>query len=88
MSRPRPKFCVGEEVFCTHHDLFGKTEVLSAWWDEGLVAFDGFDGAEWVYKLPIDSIPFGERWLRKLPPEERTQWKDCAWQPTNNEVTA
>lgn len=95
MSRPRPKFCVGEQVLAesiSTKNLFGPYEITAVRWTDNedfmvkgvLSAISDYKG--WVYSLSEQTAI--ESQLRKLPPEERTQWGDCAWQPNNNEVTA
>lgn len=85
----RPKFSVGEEVAVVGvidpcYDT-PKTEIVSCRW-----ATSWHNGQEtvlnsWGYQTDHISYQSGawllERCLRKLPPEERISWSDCAWQP-------
>lgn len=95
--KPRPKFCVGEEVACSHGPTVpscSKTEVVKArFYGSGEVHVDAsgrrFMANDWYYELAhCGGKMVIENRVRKLTPEERTQWKDCAWQPNNEEVTA
>lgn len=96
MSKPRPKFCVGEEVdidsIMNPGTVYRREEITGIYWEE--LYLDKVFGAYRGWRYYSASFPEGcgvahlEPQLRKLPPEERIQWSDCAFQPTNNEVTA
>lgn len=95
----RPKFCVGELVvairyrdgsevlpveieqrkWCLKEDfqLRGKLSYVSSY--TGWAYFCSHQGKCGWYLEPN---------LRKLPPQQRTQWKDCAWQPKKEGVPA
>jgi len=84
MDKPKPKFCVGEEVavvgaFNPENNI-NRTEVVKVCWTK----FSHDSDPEWGYKtanLDKDHWAFEESALRKLPPEDRTQWSDCEWMP-------
>ena len=94
MSRPRPKFCVGEQVLALminnnwirthiefiewdadvlHHNLSGEDKFVEGWF----YYIEGMDPNGEDCHLESD--------LKKIPPENRIQWQDCAWQPKNLE---
>lgn len=98
MSKPRPKFCVGEEVIDTIAEGGPKrTEIVEAKYRDGksevidrsvipgrrVVAKEG-----WTYRLAHDGLFTYEKFLKKLPPQRRTQWSDCEWQPTREGIEA
>ena len=102
MDKPRPKFCVGEEVLCRDPELPSQGEITSCQWWENIHCCTGgrnhfytgymyaLDGSE---KDPENGEFDEGTWalesmLQKLPPEERTQWKDCAFQPNKQGVEA
>jgi len=83
-ENPHPKFCVGEEVkvrgtLTSAYDT-DRTEVIKAKWRVGVkTRYVG-----WFYQTAHQ--PDLTKWwmepsLHKLPPSERTSWKDCIWQP-------
>jgi hypothetical protein len=89
--RPRPKFCVGEEVAvaCLNQPDMARTEIVEMQWfeKEPWRAVGIYTG--WAYKFTDQWDP--ATWSReclvhKLPPEERTQWSDCEWQPDREGV--
>ena len=97
--RPRPKFIVGEPVRVITEDYNFVCEVVSQKfmsYDSAVSESDsGKPYSGWVYKTDPDPVPefqkghgWAERVLHKLPPSERTQWKDTHFQPTDEEVTA
>ena len=89
-DRENPKFCVGEEVmirgqYSSDHDI-DKTEVICLnFHNKG----DGIRHPEycgWTYQTrhqPDMTLWWHEGSLKKLPPEQRTSWEDCAWQPAD-----
>lgn len=93
MDKPRPKFCVGEEVFivsyCESVAPSIRTEIIDIEWvDKARGPYGRYTG--WVYDFEGRG-KYGradEPQVRKLPPEERTQWENCAWQPTKQGVEA
>ena len=93
--KPRPKFCIGEEVSVTalSQPDIEKTEVVDIFWCNmplGAIR-DNNPYLGWGYRVAGQANPRAfsrEHRVRKLPPEERTQWSDCEWQPNNNEVSA
>ena len=87
MNKPKPKFCVGEEVeirstICPQNNT-AKTEITEQAFRMGFP--QGGDKEKsyllWVYKTDSCQSYVGETSLRKLPPEDRTQWSDCEWMP-------
>ncbi len=80
----RPKFSIGEEVSVVtiSNPVLGtpKTEVTDCLW---VKRWEDDFPACWGYATAHDSSPglFPECSLRKLSPEDRTSWTDCAWQP-------
>jgi hypothetical protein len=89
MTNPRPKFCVGEEVMVrstTWPELnTDSVEVVFAEYQISRSLRTGIIRMTWCYKTAngpnYDTEYFSDAALRKLPPEQRTQWSDCAWQP-------
>ncbi len=86
MNKPKPKFCIGEEVRLVSIMMpelnTDRTEIIKMGYR---MSADGV--FEWGYGLDIPSDRWaGERALRKLPPEDRAQWSDCAWQPKSNAI--
>ena len=83
---PKSKFCVGEEVMIRcEQDIsanIDRTEIIDMAYTPTINAITGERvEAMWCYRTDCDEIAFGEPALRKLPPEDRTQWSDCAWMP-------
>ena len=84
----RPKFCVGEEVMIRCNDFpernVDKTEVVRAEYDNYRDVITGKEAVEWCYKTESD-IDERDWWdetaLRKLPPEDRTSWDNCIFNP-------
>ena len=86
MNKPRPEFCVGEEVAvrCKSDPSRNtdRTEISRIKFVDSHNHITGeLLGMSWCYWTNSCSIPFGDVALRKLPPEDRTQWSDCAWMP-------
>jgi len=88
MNKPKPKFCVGEEVsvkgFYDPSIRCDKTEVTSKIYVSSVNALTKErNGKGWGYKTAHtgDNIWMAENSLSKLPPEDRTQWSDCEWMP-------
>lgn len=88
MSRPRPKFCAGEEVMlCSKNspELNGRCEVvaLGRFQEYRNISGDRIS-ARWGYWLSIQHSN-GNNWaedaLRKLPPEDRASWEGMIWNP-------
>lgn len=93
MSRPRPKFCVGEEAIFKEQGCANlRVEIDGRIYLENSRARNDFGRlyTGWAYHCSGDEEgTYAEEYaLRKLPPEERTQWEDCAWQPTKQGVEA
>lgn len=94
--RPRPKFSVNEivlTIFPDSLDNTGPCKVVAIEWEEPQLATQT-DGVEcriegWTYQLDAHrpDVWTCEEHIRKLPPSERTQWKDTHFQPTDEEVT-
>ena len=94
--KPRPKFCVGEEVAVVSqiHPSFNceRTEIEEMEFSEygEDVLFANSMGTEdepmWYYGTSAfpDAL-LDETFLRKLPPPDRLQWSDCEWQPDREE---
>jgi hypothetical protein len=89
MDKPRPKFCVGEEVMVRSKQMpefnTSKTEVVEAAYITARNTHNGEIITGWHYKTanrPESKGYWDESALRKLPPEERASWSDCAWQPS------
>lgn len=97
MSKPRPKFCVGEQVavrskISPQHDV-DKTEVIAiTYGDHGRFYSTADFSAQpsgWRYQTSHqtdDSKWYREDSLHKLPHEDRISWEDCVFNPS--EVTA
>ena len=90
--RPRPKFCVGEEVLDISIEPPIRCEVQDSKWTESeenaiLRGETITISRGWHHKLSHDGCYTHENVIRKLPPSERTQWKDTHFQPTDEEVT-
>lgn len=103
MDRPRPKFCVGEEVISVCPGLAGRKEVthieyVSEVLNDKITGKDeyyagylyGLDGSE---KEEVDGLYENgnfvvEEELRKIPPEDRTNLISDIWQPKDEEVSA
>ena len=86
-SKPRPKFCVGEEVALVSKNNPQKnserTEITNRIFGNGVVRATGErieNGHFYQLSHTADSY-WGEQSLRKLPPEDRTSWEDCAFNP-------
>jgi len=84
MNKPKPKFCVGEEVAVVSaaYPEFNtpRTEIVSVKW----IRFSDEEYPCWGYHTVhrcVSKFRFHESALRKLPPEDRTQWSDCEWMP-------
>jgi len=84
MNNPKPKFCVGEEVavVAAKDPKFNikRTEiVLSEWcgWESGADDSWGYITSNMINL----SNRLAEFQIRKLPPEDRTQFSDCGWMP-------
>lgn len=89
MSRPRPKFCVGEQVAVTSIRGFNiaQTEITEVFWAQNLMTCLGLYTG-WRYRvaaMPPGRFSAAEERVHKLPPPNRIQWHDCAWQPKNLE---
>lgn len=94
MTKPRPKFCISEEVMDLYAHPAIPCEVLEMHWatenekkwdenDRPCVAHEG-----WHYRLSSDGLFTHEKWVGKLPPEQRIQFTDGIWQPKREEVKA
>jgi len=86
MNKPKPKFCVGEEVAvrCKSDPSRNtdRTEITRIeYLDSHNQVTKEYLGMSWCYWTSCYPIPFGDEALRKLPPEDRTQWSDCEWMP-------
>jgi len=83
MNKPKPKFCVDEEVAVTNavfsRNNVSRTEIIKVEWCKW--HSDGHQG--WGYNTTECHRPASlrEKSIRKLPPEDRTQWSDCEWMP-------
>lgn len=84
MNKPKPKFCIGEEVMVVGainpENNIDRTEIINVYWTK----FSHDSNPEWGYQTDHfnkDYWAFSEDQIRKLPPKDRTQWSDCAWQP-------
>jgi len=92
----RPKFCVGEEVYLVPEAIPGlrmKCEVVKVEQGNFLIKRTHERHSGWWYRISPDPEQKPDtRWfetaLRKLPPEERTQWEDTIFQPNRDEVAA
>ncbi len=89
---PRPKFCVGEKVATVFNEdqnfeciVIIKMEYLEKKCLEGPMIYTGY----FYYIDDGYGVGCRECFLKKLPPEERTSWEDCAWKPSeiNESVT-
>jgi len=91
MNKPKPKFCVGEEVMIrssisTSRNV-DRTEILRMKYGSGYEITNRDKIFHyWMYWTDSIEIPFGEPALRKLPPEDRTQWSDCEWMPRSDVI--
>jgi len=91
--KPTPKFAVGEEVGVHCHSIpdIPRTEVTSVkWYNKFGLRFATYSEPEyvkgWVYQVTAEPGRFAkEEQLFKLPPEDRTSWEDCEWQPNKIE---
>ena len=89
----RPKFCVDEEVQLRSKNCpdenSDRTVVARAEFGAFTDNISGEERVNWVYQL----VHAGSKWwdesaLRKIPPEDRTSWEDCVWQPDDMKVDA
>lgn len=92
MSRPKPKFCVGEEVritgcrdpsYNTEHDEILKVEWVDEWKNGMLPPCWAYVTTNIAHK---GNLSHPEHRLRKIPPEERTGWEECVWQPNKETI--
>lgn len=86
--KPRPKFCVGEEVMMMTEscpEIRGKrTEIISmVYRDKVRPQSNGTtDVNYWAYETEFKQFPYwNETAIRKLPPEERQNWDTEIWSP-------
>lgn len=100
MSRPRPKFCVGEEVGvqcdieptinidCTEviYREYAGTELTHSQTGDVLEPMWIYQTAHIGRKFAPVGIP--ECYLRKIPPQDRQSFDDCVWQPVKDEAHA
>ncbi len=86
MSKPKPKFCVGEEVavvsIAAPHLNINNAEIIKSKYGQFKKVPSGQLGMSWGYQLSHSGDSWlGETILRKLPPKERASWEGCVWQP-------
>lgn len=86
--RPRPKFCVGEEVTirCYSQPDIPKTEIIELVWvnNKELGIPNGKPYRGWGYRVPNQqdkNAVASEPQVSKLPPEERQSWDDSIFNP-------
>ena len=87
MDKPRPKFCVGEQILICGEmrtEYNGQVhEILKIKWMERArdsISKELFPRG-YRYLTTTHPIVWRETALRKLPPEDRISFNDCEWQP-------
>lgn len=85
------KFFVGQEVMveskrCPQYNTKRTEVVYSHYISAGLTTDHSYRG--WVYKTAhqpeMDKV-WVEESLKPIPPDSRTSWEDCIWQPNKIE---
>lgn len=90
-SRPRPKFIIGEEVMIRSiydpaSDI-DKTEVIEMVYMQG---DNSRSYVGWAYRtlhIQAENGWYAEASLKKIPPDDRSSWESCVWQPSKEKLS-